>query len=193
MYNKRCQLTALIDQQKIKKNISFNEKQKSLKEIDKSLVDNFFIINDRRSFKEFRENAINSTKNVTIMEEDRKFFNKIKKYPIVSLNHLNDSLICRQILGYDLRFRWKNGNDNISIENEKTMKSLSHRPPKITIQHELDSNDICSPISSASDLSFESSDFCEGSPDSSCREACLFARNLKKINKNIKREDNNSS
>ncbi|KAL6446648.1 hypothetical protein ACFW04_001256 [Cataglyphis niger] len=192
LHNKRCQLTALIDQQEMKKNISFNGKQKSLEEIDKSLVDNFFIINDRRSFREFRENAINSTKNVTIMEEDKKFLNKIKKYPIVSLNHLNDSLICRQRLGYDLRFRWENGNDDISIENEKAMKSLSHCPPKITIQHELDSNDTCSLISPASNLSFESG-FCEESPDSSYRESCLFAKNLKKINKNIERGDDNSS
>ncbi|KAM0730944.1 Inward rectifier potassium channel 4 [Formica fusca] len=193
MHNRRCQLITLVDHdQKMKKNISFNGKQKSPKEIDKSLIDDSFTINDRRSFRESTENTINNTKNVTIMEEDKTFLNKITKYPTVSLNRSNDSLICRQRLDYDLRFRRGNGNDNISIENEKTMRSSSHRPAKIAIQYEFDSNDVCLPISPASDLSFESG-FCEGSPDSSCRESYSFAKNLKKINKNMERENSNSS
>lgn len=81
------------DQQKFKKNYSFHEEQKSQNEFDRSLIDDSFIINDRRSFKELLENTINNTKNVTIMEKDKKFLNEIKKHSIVSLNHSNDSLI----------------------------------------------------------------------------------------------------
>ncbi|XP_072758939.1 uncharacterized protein [Anoplolepis gracilipes] len=194
MHNKRCQLIGLMDpdQQKMKKNFSFNEKEKFQKEFDRTLSDDALIINDERSFKESRENAINNTKSVTIMEEGQKFLKESRKYPAVSLGHLNDSLIFRQRLNSDVRLRQGNSSDNISIENEKTMKSSSCRPAKITIQRKLDSNDTCSLISPASDFSFESG-FCEGSPDSSCRESCLFTRRMQEIDKNIETDDSNLS
>lgn len=186
IHNKKYQLISLIDhdQQKLKKNYSFHE-EKSQNDFDKSLIDDSFIINDKRSFREPLENTINNTKNVTIMEKDKKFLNEIKKHPIVSFNHSNDSLIFRQRLNYDLRFKQKN--DNINIENEKIMRSSSHHPAEIAIQH--DSNDTYSPISPASDFSFESG-FYEGSLDS--RDSC-FTTNMKKIHKNMDTENSNLS
>ncbi|XP_011253068.1 uncharacterized protein LOC105249358 isoform X2 [Camponotus floridanus] len=190
IHNKKYQLISLLDrdQQKLKTNYSFYEEQKSQKEFDRSLIDDSFIINDRRSIREPRENTINNTKNVT-MEEDQKVLNKIKKYPIVSLDHSKDSLIFRQRSNYNLH---KQESNNISIENEKIMRSSSHRPAKIAIQHKLDPSDICSPISPASNFSCESG-FCEGSLDNSCRESCLFTINMKKIDKIMERESSNSS
>lgn len=71
------------------------------------------------------------------------------------------------------------------------MRSSSHHPAKIAIQHKLDPNDTCSPIFPASDFSFESG-FYEGSFDNSCRDSC-FTTNMKKIDKNIETENSNLS
>lgn len=170
--------------QKVSKEHNFSEKQYRLRAFNRSLsVGDPFVTDDRRSFRESRENAINNIKNVKIMEAGEKSFRKIGKYFLMPLDHSNGNQMFRKRLHYDLP--GENGvnqtkvtleHDRVSFENERiTRKTPLNSLAKIMTQRRLHPNDIHFPVSPVS----PESGFCEGSPDINPRRPQLFANVLK--------------
>lgn len=172
-----------------------NEKQqKSLKQFNRN---NPFMIDERRSFRELRKKAVDNV-NIRILES-QKSFKETRKYLAVPLDHANGRPVFHRRFNYDLLRQGKGDylmqhcNDNIRIENEKTLKRLSSDGlAEIVIQRKLCSNDLRLPISPVSDLSPESG-FCEGSPQSNHTEPRLYTRRIKYIDEVLGRENSSSS
>ncbi|XP_011341259.1 uncharacterized protein LOC105281618 isoform X3 [Ooceraea biroi] len=211
LHDKRCQLIASVrqDQQFVQDNIFMNRKQKPSKEcnsnekqyhlkaFNRSLsVGDPFVTDNRRSFRESRENAINNMKNVKMMEAGPKSFKKIGKYFLMPLDHSNNNPMFRQRLNYDLRR--ENGisqtkitpkqHNNVSFENEKITRKTPLNLAKIMIQRKVYPNDIRLPVSPVS----PESGFCEESPDINPRKPHLLV-NVSKDDEIVERENNSSS
>jgi len=206
--DKKCQLVAqkqkfmqgnifVNRKQKLCRECNSREKQYHLKAFNRSLsVDDPFVTDNRRSFKESRENAINNMKNFKITEIDQKSLKK--KCFLLPLNHSNDNPMFRQRLNYDFPGRENDidrtkmtpeQHDNMRFENEKiTKKAPLNRLAKIMVQGRFCPNDIRLPVSPVS----PESGFCETSPDINPRKPHLFA-NVLRNDKILGRENNSSS
>lgn len=172
------------NQDQRKREFLLREKQKCLKDFNRSLSDNSVTIDDARSFREFRKDTIDST--VKISEEDEKSPREIKKYHVKSVDCSNGNSISR-LLNYDFLKRKNDDHrveqrDNVGMENEKALREpLLNRPSTIAIRNKFYINNSPWSLSPVSDLSSESG-FCEQSPEISSRRPRLFTR---KILKNI--------
>jgi len=204
--DKKCQLMAQ-KQKFVQGNIFVNRKQKLCKECnsrEKHLkvfnrnlsAGDPLVTDNRRSFKESRENAINNMRNFKITEIDQKSLKK--KCFLLPLDHSNNNPMFRQRLNYDFPGRENDvdrtkitpeQHDKMRFENEKiTTKNPLNHLAKIMVQGKFYPNDIRLPVSPVS----PESGFCEKSPDINPRKPHLFAKVLRN-DKILGRENNSSS
>jgi len=204
--DKKCQLIAqkqrfvqgnifVNRKQKLCTECNSSEKQYRLKAFNRSLsVSDPFVTDNRRSFRESRENAINNMKNVKITDIDQKSLEKNPCF-LLPLDRSNDNSMFRQRLNYDFSER-ENGVDRIKMtpeqydkmkfENEKiTRKTPSNRLAKIMLDKDrFYPNEIRLPLS-------PESGFCERSPDINLGRPHLYSDVLR--NDKILDKENNSS
>lgn len=146
-----------------------NKGQKPLKEFNMSVVNDIFMINDRKLFRESRRNTINNVKNIRVLEEGRKSSQRSTKYLSTTLDNSVDNSMSWQRSNYFNFPARENDNDEIErhddveFESEKMPKrSSSGHLVKIAIQRKFRPSDSHLSVTPVFDLSPESG-FCEES------------------------------